>query len=78
MSLFKYINVKFFLISLFIGLFAVYISMPDTRIIRVYPNPDNVALLQYKDQTDTCFSLKQTEVECPKNEGDIAKIPAQT
>jgi|TARA_X000000950_G_scaffold288250_1_gene404115 hypothetical protein len=52
--------------------------MPDTRIIRVYPNPDNVALLQYKDQTDTCFSLKQTEVECPKNEGDIAKIPAQT
>jgi len=77
MNLFKYINVKIFLISLFIGLFAVYISMPDMRIIKVYPNPDNVALLQYKDQTDTCFSLKQTEVTCPSNEGDIAKIPAQ-
>ena len=78
MNLFKYINITVFLISLAFGLFAVYITMPDTRKIYVYPTPENVALLQYKDKTDTCFSFKQTEVTCPKNENDISKVPAQS
>jgi hypothetical protein len=78
MNLFKYINIPVFLISLAFGLFAVYITMPDTRKIYVYPTPENVALLQYKDKTDTCFSFKQTEVSCPKNENDISKVPAQS
>lgn len=77
MNLFKYINIPVFLISLAFGLFAVYITMPDTRKIYVYPTPENVALLQYKDKTDTCFSFKQTEVTCPKNENDISKVPVQ-
>lgn len=78
MNLFKYINIPVFLISLAFGLFAVYITMPDTRKIYVYPTPENVALLQYKDKTDTCFSFKQTEVTCPKNENDISKVPVQS
>jgi hypothetical protein len=78
MNLFKYINIPVFLISLAFGLFAVYITMPDTRKIYVYPTPENVALLQYKDKTDTCFSFKQTDVTCPKNENDISKVPAQS
>uniref|UniRef100_A0A6C0EB26 Uncharacterized protein n=1 Tax=viral metagenome TaxID=1070528 RepID=A0A6C0EB26_9ZZZZ len=78
MNLFKYINIPVFLISLAFGLFAVYITMPDTRKIYVYPTPENVALLQYKDKTDTCFSFKQSEVTCPKNENDISKVPAQS
>jgi|UniRef100_A0A6C0DJV0 hypothetical protein len=78
MNLFKYINIPVFLISLAFGLFAVYITMPDTRKIYVYPTPENVALLQYKDKTDTCFSFKQTEVTCPKNENEISKVPAQS
>ena len=78
MNLFKYINIPVFLISLAFGLFAVYITMPDTRKIYVYPTPENVSLLQYKDKTDTCFSFKQTEVTCPTNENDISKVPAQS
>ena len=78
MNLFKYINIPVFLISLAFGLFAVYITMPDTRKIYVYPTPENVALLQYKDKTDTCFSFKQTEVTCPNNENDISKVPVQS
>ena len=60
------------------GLFAVYLFMPDMRIIKVYPTPDNVSILQYKDQADACFSLKQMQVECPENENEITKIPAQS
>ena len=73
----KFVNFPVFLISLAFGIFAVYIFLPDNRKIYVYPTPENVSLLQYKDKTDTCFSFKQTEVKCPQNEGEITKIPAQ-
>jgi hypothetical protein len=74
----KYINVPLFLVSLAIGLFFVYITMPDTRKIYVYPTPENNDILQYMDKTNSCFRFKQTEVPCPKNEDEIAKIPAQS
>uniref|UniRef100_A0A6C0D4K2 Uncharacterized protein n=1 Tax=viral metagenome TaxID=1070528 RepID=A0A6C0D4K2_9ZZZZ len=77
MSISKYINIPLFLVSLVIGLFAVYVTLPDTRKIYVYPTPENVGVLQYKDKTDTCFSFKQTEVTCPSSDSEISKIPMQ-
>lgn len=77
-NLFKYINIPVFLASLVIGLFLVYITSPSTRTIYVYPTPDNVDLLQYKDKTDNCFNIQQTEMACPKNESEITEIPAQS
>ncbi len=78
MGLFKFINIPVFIISLAFGLFAVYITMPDTRKIYVYPTPENIHVLQYRDKTNTCFSFKQEEVPCPKNESEISKIPPQS
>jgi hypothetical protein len=78
MGLFKYINFPIFLVSLAFGLFAVYITMPDTRKILVYPNPENISILQYRDKTNSCFSLKQQEVTCPTNESEITKVPVQS
>ena len=52
--------------------------MPDTRKIYVYPNPENIDVLQYKDKTDTCFQFKQNEVACPKNDSEITKTPVQS
>lgn len=77
MSLFKYIDFKIFLISLAFGLFAVYVTAPDMRKIYVYPTPENVDVLQYKDATDTCFSFKQSEVACPADTSKITTIPMQ-
>lgn len=77
MALSRFVDMKILLISLVIGLFAVYLTMPDQRQIYVYPTPENADLIQYKDQTDTCFSVKQTEVACPANKNDISKIPVQ-
>ena len=56
----------------------VYITMPDNRKIYVYPTPENINILQYKDKTDTCFTFQQKEVECPKNEKDIFIISPQS
>ena len=67
----KFINFPIFLTSLSLGLFLVYISMPPTQVIYVYPNPDNENKLTYKDRADNCFHFTSEEVECPS---DITKI----
>lgn len=73
----KYIDVKIFLASLAFGLFAVYITVPSDKKIYVYPNPENVEVLQYKDKTGTCFSFQQKEVACPNDESKIETIKPQ-
>jgi hypothetical protein len=76
--LFKYINIPIFIISFAVGVFFVYVFMPDTRTVLVYPTPENVGLLQYKDATGACFQIKETLVECPASDSKISKIPAQS
>ncbi len=75
-SLTSFINIPVFIISLALGLFFVYIgNNGDERKITVYPTPENIRLLQYRDHTGTCFGFKQTEVSCPTNPKEITKIP---
>ena len=73
----KFINIPVFLISLAIGLFVVYITVPSPRIIYVYPTPDNTEHIQYKDYTDNCFTFESELVECPQNKKEITDIPVQ-
>lgn len=77
MNFFKFINIPVFLISLAIGLFFVYIFDSDKRKIYVYPKPDNVDNIQYKDAAGTCFSVKQEKTECPKDGLNLFNIPPQ-
>jgi hypothetical protein len=77
MNVLKYINVYVFIVSLALGIFAVYITTPEKRKIIVYPTHENSGILQYKDKTNSCFSVVETEVKCPANEKDIAKVPVQ-
>jgi hypothetical protein len=74
----KFVNIPVFILSFAIGVFFVYIFVPDTRTILVYPTHENVGLLQYRDATGNCFQLVEKAVDCPKNEKDISKIPPQS
>lgn len=76
MGVLKYINLPVFIISLAIGIFFVYIYQSDKRVIYVYPKPDNVDHIQYRDSAGTCFNVKQDNIKCPAD-GEISKIPAQ-
>ena len=73
----KFINVPIFIISLAVGLLFVYLYVPDKRHIYVYPTPETVGILQYRDQAGNCFHFKQIPVDCPKKETEITKLPAQ-
>ena len=67
----KFLNVPLFLLSLTLGLFVAYITMPPTQVIYVYPNPDNEHKLTFKDKADNCLHFTSKEVECPS---DVSKI----
>jgi uncharacterized membrane protein len=63
--IFKFIKLNVFLISIAVGLLFVYLSTPAPTIIYVYPTPDNVGTIEYKDKADNCFQFDATETKCP-------------
>jgi len=73
----KFLNVPVLIISLSIGLFISYVIKPNTNIIYVYPTPENINKIQYKDKGDNCFGFTSKEVECPSNQAKIRRYPVQ-
>ena len=78
MSFIKFIHIPTFALSFLLGVIAVYMYNNDQiRKIYVYPTPENIKKLQYKDATENCFEFRQKEVSCPdKNKRN--KIPVQS
>ena len=73
----KYISFPVFFISLAIGLFFVYILGPDSKVVYVFPSPENVDKILFKDKADNCFEFKQVEVPCPTDPSKISSLPIQ-
>ena len=73
----KYINFPVFLVSLAIGILFVYLFQPDLKVIYVYPTPDNLNKIQYKDKVDNCFKFEAQEIQCPNDKSKIKDIPVQ-
>ena len=73
----RFISVPIFIISLALGLFFSYITTPLPEVILVYPTPDNINEIQYKDMNNNCFGFISKEVSCPKDKGQIREYPVQ-
>ena len=76
--LLHYISIPVFLISFAVGLFFVYVLGPEMKTIYIYPSPENVDKVLFKDKADNCFYFEEQLVECPKDESQISKIPMQS
>jgi hypothetical protein len=75
--LFDYISFPIFFVSLAIGLFFIYILGPDKKTIYIYPSPENLDKILFKDKADNCFSFDQEEVDCPTDPSKISNVPIQ-
>lgn len=73
----KFINIPVFIISLSIGLLFVYLSSPLETPVIVYPTPENVDKIEYKDLAGNCFQFEMNEISCPKDTSKIKDIPVQ-
>jgi hypothetical protein len=69
-----YISIPIFLLSFAIGLFLTYILGPEMKTIYIYPSPENVDKILFKDKADNCFYFDERIVDCPTDESKISKI----
>jgi len=76
--LLNYISIPIFLVSFAIGLFFIYVLGPEIKTIYIYPSPENVDKVLFKDKAENCFYFDEEVVECPKDESQISNIPIQT
>jgi hypothetical protein len=76
--LLNYISIPIFLVSFAVGLFFVYILGPEMKKIYVYPSPETINKVLFKDKADNCFYFKEEVVECPSDESLISTIPIQS
>lgn len=72
----KYVSIKVFIISFIVGLIFVCIFGEEERKVFVYPTPQNIGKIQYKDTANNCFMFSSKEVKCPAD-NMISILPAQ-
>lgn len=76
--IFNYISLPVFLISFAVGIFFIYILGPEMKTIYIYPTPENVDKILFKDKANNCFTFEEHVVDCPKDNSLISTIPIQS
>lgn len=73
----KFLNLPIFICSFIVGVLFVQLSSPSNTIVLVYPTPDNIKHIEYKDKVNNCFVYDVNKIKCPSDQKDIKKIPVQ-
>ena len=71
--LFKFIDFKYFIISLSIGLLYIYLTNEYKKVI-LYPNPHNLDKYTYIDKANNCFNYKLEQARCPYSNKEYVRV----
>ena len=71
----KIIDPFWFLLSLFIGIFLIYIFDTEYKTIIKYPHPGKNII--YKDFDNMCYKYDSSEVRCPRDTSKINEFKIQ-
>lgn len=66
-----------FIASFLIGMVMVYFNPVEYKTVFVYPTPDNVNDIQYKDSAGTCYQFESDTVSCDSVK-KVSAIPPQS
>jgi hypothetical protein len=66
-----------FVAAFLIGMVLVYVSPIEYKTVFVYPTPDNVKDIQFRDDADTCYHFDSVAVSC-ESAKNINAIPVQS
>jgi len=70
----KVIYLMLFIASFLVGSIFIYLSPIKYKTVVVYPSPENLTKIQYKDSSDHCFQFSARLVDCDQTS---KKIPVQ-
>jgi hypothetical protein len=73
----KYISLPIFVVSLALGILCSYLWGDDLKIIYVYPTPENVNDIQYRDNSGSCYAYEAKSVKCPTDTSLITEPKLQ-
>ena len=62
--IFKYISLPVFLASFFFGLFFMMLYGVEEDPIYLYPSPDNIYDIVYKDKAESCYVYRTIMTKC--------------
>jgi len=73
----KYISWRVFFISFLLGLLFMYVMGPNTKTVFIYPSPENVNDILFRDNSNKCFKFHMIDTVCPAEQQKIKDIPIQ-
>jgi hypothetical protein len=63
-----------FVASTIVGWILICLLPIEYKTVVVYPTPDNLTKIQYKDKSENCFEFSSSNVQCTH---DAKKIEVQ-
>jgi hypothetical protein len=69
------IRVDWFIASLALGLFIVYVWNPPPQVVVKFPSPHNAGHVVYRNKEHECFKYRAKKVNCPSNNAVLKPQP---
>lgn len=76
-KIFGKISWTYFFVSAFVGLLFIFLLGPQEKKVLVYPNDNIINKPIFQDNSNTCYKMTDTKVQCPFDKSKIETFTIQ-